>query len=72
MKKNIINIYFFDLIKVVTENNACLSGIPTSEEWNEIYLLAKRHTLIGVVFGAIDKLPKEQRPPRPRRLRKAR
>ena len=65
MNKNILNIYFFDLLKVAVKNKACLSGIPTSTEWNEIYLLAKRQTLIGVLFGAIDKLPKEQRPPRP-------
>lgn len=65
MNNNIINSYFFDLLKVATENKGSLFGIPTSEEWNEIYLLAKRQTLIGVLFGAIDKLPKDQRPPRP-------
>lgn len=59
-----INTYFFDLIKVATENNEKLSAIPTTNEWVEIYKLAKRQTLVGVLFAAIEKLPAEQRPPR--------
>lgn len=65
MNNNIIKTYFFDLIKVATGNKSNLSGNPTPNDWNEIYQLAKRQTLLGVLFGAIDKLPKEQRPSRP-------
>lgn len=61
---NIENI-FFDLIKIATASSNQLSGIPSDIEWNEIYKLAKQHTLLGVLFSAIEKLPKEQRPPRP-------
>lgn len=65
MTNNIINRYFFDLIKVAVGSRNSLSGIPTSDEWKGIYALARRQTLIGVLFSAIDRLPKEQRPPRP-------
>lgn len=65
MTSNNIQTYFFDLIKVATENKSSLSGIPTPEEWKEIYTLTKQQTLVGILFSAIEKLPKEQRPPRP-------
>ena len=65
MTTNIIHTYFFNLIKVAVDNKEKLSGIPTPEEWKNLYLLAKQHTLVGILFSAIEKLPKEQRPPRP-------
>lgn len=63
--ENKINTYFFDLIKVAVEEKDTLSGMPTPDEWIAIYTLAKEHTLEGILFSAIEKLPKEQRPPRP-------
>lgn len=62
--ENNTNKLFFDLIKVVTGKQNKLSETPVTEEWNGIYALAKQQTLIGILFSAIDKLPKEQRPPR--------
>ena len=59
-----INSYFFDLIKVAVERKECLSGTPTADEWKEIYKLAKQQTLLGVLFSALQRLPKEQRPPK--------
>jgi len=64
MKTN-IKTYFFDLIKVAIERKDRLSGIPTPEEWKEIYILAKQQTIVGILFSALEKLPKEQCPPRP-------
>ena len=64
MTNNIIQTYFFDLIKVLTENKNNLSGIPTPNEWKEIYKLAKKQTVVGILFGALDRLPVEQRPPK--------
>ena len=61
---NNTEILFFDLIKVATKNHNRLSGIPTSNEWIEIYQLAKQQTLVGILFAAIVKLPSEQRPPK--------
>lgn len=65
MTKNIFQNYFFDLIKVAIDKKNNLSGTPTPEEWKEIYTLAKQQTLVGILFSAIEKLPKEQRPPKP-------
>ena len=65
MTTNIIQTLFFDLIKVAIERKDSLSGTPTPEEWKEIYKLAKQQTHAGVLFSALEKLPKEQRPPRP-------
>lgn len=62
---NHIEPYFFDLIKVATGNRTELLCPPSAEEWKGIYTLAKQHTLIGVLFAAVEMLPAEQRPPRP-------
>ena len=65
MTNNIINTYFFDLIKVAVERQDKLSGIPTANAWKEIYAIAKKQTLVGILFSALDRLPIEQRPPKP-------
>ena len=52
------------MIKVAVERKDCLSGIPTANEWKDIYKLAKQQTLVGMLFSALERLPKEQRPPR--------
>ena len=62
---NHIRTYFFDLIKVATGYKTSLSGVPTAEEWKDIYSLTRQQTLLGVLFSAVEKLPVEQRPPRP-------
>lgn len=36
---------------------------PTEEEWKFLYLMAYRQTLLGVAYNAIERLPKESRPP---------
>ena len=59
------NVYFFEFIKVAVGCQDSLSAIPTANEWKEIYQLAKQQTLVGILFAAIEKLPKEQRPPKP-------
>ena len=64
MTNNIIHSYFFDLIKVATESISSLSGVPSPNEWKEIYTLAKKQTLVGVLFRALDRLPVGQRPPK--------
>jgi len=39
------------------------TGMPTAEEWAELYTAVRRQSLIGVVYAVIEKLPKEQQPP---------
>lgn len=60
-----MNTFFFDLIKVAVERKKELSQIPTPEEWEKIYIFAKQQTIVGILFLAIEKLPTEQRPPKP-------
>lgn len=66
MSKNyLINNLFFDFIKIAVERKDYFVGIPTTDEWKEIYKLAKQQTIVGVLFDAIERLPKEQCPPKP-------
>ena len=61
---NTIRTLFIDLIKVSIDNKKSLSRTPTPEEWKDIFTLAKQQTLVGILFCAVERLPKEQRPPR--------
>lgn len=55
---------FFGVLKVALGKEGSLPKIPAREEWNEMFGLAKKQTLIGVFFSGIERLPAEQRPPR--------
>ena len=54
--------YFFELIRVALEQRDCLSGIPNEEEWLELYEIANRQALTGVLYDGVLRLPAEQRP----------
>lgn len=54
---------FFDLLKVTTGNRDQLPVVPTAEAWHTIYQLASQQALVGVLYGGINRLPKEQLPP---------
>lgn len=53
---------FVELLQVALNNRSCLSVVPTDEEWNELFSLAEKQTLIGIVFLGIQRLPKSQQP----------
>lgn len=55
---------FFELLQIAIGNRAGMSHTPTAEEWKELYRMAVKQTLAGVLFPAIERLPAEQRPPR--------
>lgn len=55
---------FFALLRRVTEGEEISPTLITNEEWNEVFDLAKRQAVAGVVFLAIEKLPTQCRPPR--------
>lgn len=63
--KHNITSYFFELIRIELKGKNKLSITPTPNEWQQIYIIAKQQTLLGIIFSAIDKLSVEQRPPRP-------
>ena len=57
MNRNLI-----ELLQVSVGTRDELSRGLTDSEWNEIYRLAESQGLIGILFGGIERLPKEQTP----------
>lgn len=55
---------FFELIQIALNHKTEFSHPPTEEEWGELLALAKKQTLVGITFIGIERLPKEQRPPK--------
>lgn len=58
-----INKLFFELIQVALGVRVCLSQSPTTEEWTALYDMAKKQSLVGVCFAAIQKLQLQQQCP---------
>lgn len=55
---------FFELIQVALEKRAALSIAPSSNDWTQLFDLARKQTLVGVCFSGIEQLSAEQRPSR--------
>lgn len=55
---------FFEFLQVAVGGRKCLSHTPTAEEWQELYNMAEKHTVVGVCFSAVKRLEvQEQIPP---------
>ena len=54
--------YLFGLLRMAV-CGVPFAGMPTAEEWAALYLAARQQSVIGVVYAAVEKLPKEQQPP---------
>lgn len=52
----------YEFVQIAIGKRNCFSVSPTSAEWDGLYAFAKRQTLIGVLFSAIERLPDGQRP----------
>ena len=55
---------FFELLQIALDRQTRLSAVPTLAQWRELYRMAQKQTLVGVLFAAIERLPQEQRPPK--------
>ena len=55
---------FFELLKTAIGQRKVLSAVPSAKEWDALYGLLSKHTLLGIGYVAIQKLPKEQWPPK--------
>ena len=55
---------FFELVRLGIGTNEKLPVTPSATQWEELFELSKRQTLVGIVFTGIERLPAEQRPPR--------
>lgn len=51
-----------ELIQVALGTRSSLSKTPSPKEWQKIYQFAKEQALVGVLFGGIGRLPKNQLP----------
>lgn len=58
------SLLFLDLCRVATGRDTALSAAPRAGEWRDLYAEARRQTLAGVLFPAVERLPESQRPPR--------
>lgn len=56
---------FFALIRCGIGKEQSLPVTPTAGEWQELFSMAKKHTLAGITFEGIERIPQEQRPPSP-------
>ena len=51
-----INQLFFELIRVAIGNAVCLSHTPTAKEWQMLYEMAKKQSLVGICFAGMQRL----------------
>ena len=58
-----MNPLFFELLQVVVGERKYLSVSPTTEEWQNLFNMAKKHSVIAVCFFAVKLLEKQCRPP---------
>ena len=59
---------FLELIQTAIGFKTTLSTIPSEEKWQEAFLLAEKHALVGLLFSAIEKLNEKDKtvmPPMP-------
>ncbi|MDO4800558.1 MAG: nucleotidyltransferase family protein [Prevotellaceae bacterium] len=58
-----MNQLFFELIRVVIGIQDTLSRTPSAQEWKQLYDMAKKQSLVGICFAAVQRLPEDMRPP---------
>lgn len=47
---------FLSLLKVSVRSSNCLSCVPSSKEWSQMYEMAAKHALLGVCFNGVQYL----------------
>lgn len=55
---------FYTILQSAIGKTVQLSHTLSEKEWNEIFGLAKKQALVGIMFEGIERLPQEQWPPR--------
>ena len=64
MQQDFMTGLFFELLRSGIGTGSELSVTPTATQWEELFELSKRQTLVGIAFTGIEKLPAAQRPPK--------
>lgn len=55
---------FYTILQSAIGKPVRLSHTLSEKEWNEIFGLAKKQALVGIMFEGVERLPQEQWPPR--------
>lgn len=55
-----MNNIFFELIRVALGQQKALSYEPSTTEWAELFMMARKQAVVGVMFFAIKRLPETQ------------
>ena len=50
------SVLFFDLIRISIGKQKAFSHIPSTKEWEQLYLMAKRQTVLGICFKAVKEM----------------
>ena len=56
---------FFELLQVALGTGEMLSRAPSLLEWESLLAEAQRQAVVGVLASGLERLPAEQRPPKP-------
>lgn len=64
VNKESINEIFFALVRFSIGSEQVFPYLLDGEQWNAVFDIAKRQTLVGILLAGIEQLPKEQRPPK--------
>ncbi|MCM1078841.1 MAG: nucleotidyltransferase family protein [Bacteroidales bacterium] len=59
---NKIDTLFLELLQVAVRRRTELSSVPTPEEWEQLYAMARKQTMSGIAFAGVESLPAEQLP----------
>lgn len=54
---------FFELIRVAIGNAVCLSNTPKAKEWQMLYEMAKKQSLVGICFAGVQRLQAQRQAP---------
>ena len=57
------NKIFFELIQVAIGKRVCLSHTPSAAEWQTLYDMALKQSLVGICFAGVQKLQELQQAP---------
>lgn len=58
-----INNLFFELTRVAIGNQVCLSRTQKVKEWQELYTMAKKQSLVGICFAGVQRLQAQRQAP---------
>lgn len=58
-----MNLPLFTLLQIAIGVRTSMGKRLDNEMWQEVFKQAKQQVLLGVTYGALEKLPKEERPP---------